>query len=92
MSKINTDVIKKSTKHLMMISSIAILVMVAMSGMPILNTSALDYYLISNDNNSGSIETHSVYNCVGEAKTCVNTNQNNNNEINNKGEVTTSPP
>ena len=90
MFKKSTDVLKKSTKPLMVISTIATLLIAAIGSMPVMNSSASDYILISNDNNSGSIETHSLYNCVGEGKTCVNTNQNNNKEIADNGEV--SPP
>ena len=90
MSKIIKDILK-SLRPLMVISTIATLLIAAISSMPILNSSALDYVLKSNDNNSGSIETHSLYNCVGEAKICINNNEGNNNvNANNGGE--TSPP
>jgi hypothetical protein len=85
MSKKSLDVIKKSTKPILVISTVAILMIAAISSMPILNSAALDYILISNDNNSGSIERHSIYNCVGEAKTCINENNANNNVIANNG-------
>ena len=91
MSKKSLGVIKKLTKPILVISTVAILMIAAISSMPILNSSALDYILISNDNNSGSIERHSLYNCVGEAKICINNNEGNNNiNANNGGE--TPPP
>jgi hypothetical protein len=86
MFKKSTDVLKKSTKPLMVISTIATLLIAAISSMPVMNSSASDYILISNDNNSGSIETHSLYNCDGEGTTCINENKNNDN---NSGSIET---
>lgn len=86
MYKKSTDILKKSTKPIMVISTIVTLLMASISSMPIMSSSAVAYGLVSKDNNSGSIETHSLYNCVGEGKTCINENENNNNIIANNKE------
>ena len=52
-----------------------------------MNSSALDLGLISKDINLGSIDTDSLFSCVGAAITCVNENEGNNNVITNNGTV-----
>ena len=55
------------------------------------NANAFNFGLKSNDVNDGSIDTDSLFSCLGAAINCVNTNQNNNNEIaNNTAPIT--PP
>ena len=44
---------------------------------------ALDLGLLSKDINLGSIDTNSLFSCVGAAITCVNENEDNNNVITN---------
>jgi len=92
MYKKSTDTLKKSTKPVMVISTIVTLLLAANSITPIMNSSAFDFGLISKDNNTGSIETNSLFNCVGAAKTCINENENENNEIANNGEGIPPPP
>lgn len=76
----------------MVIYTIVTLLLAAISSTPIMNSSAFDFGLISKDNNTGSIETNNLFNCVGAAKSCINENENNNNVIANNGEVTPPPP
>ncbi len=73
-----------------MIPAIRTLLLVSISGMPVMNSSALDPSLISKDINSGSSDTNSLFSCVGAAVTCINENENNNNAITNN-EVTPPP-
>ena len=78
MNKLNTYS-TKSLKPLMVISAIATLLMAAMSVSTITNANAFNFGLKSKDVNDGSIDTDSLFSCVGAAIACVNTNQNNNN-------------
>lgn len=50
-----------------------------------INVNALDLGLISKDNNVGSIDTDSLFNCFGAAITCDNDNKVNNNVAANNG-------
>ena len=50
-----------------------------------MNVNAFDLGLISKDNNIGSIDTDSLFNCVGAAITCDNDNTVNNNVAINNG-------
>jgi hypothetical protein len=72
---------KKSLKPLLTISAIATLLMAAMTISTITNANAFNFGLKSKDVNDGSIDTDSLFSCLGAAINCVNTNQNNNNEI-----------
>ena len=59
-----------------------------------MNANAFNFGLKSNDVNSGSIDTDSLFSCVGAAIQCINTNQDNNNEVANNTAValpTTTP-
>ena len=91
MNKGSTGILKKLTKPLVAISTIAILLMDFISGLPIMKSSALDPGLISRDINSGNIDTNSLFSCVYAAVTCINENENNNDEITNN-EITPVPP
>jgi hypothetical protein len=79
MNKIYIDTIKKSIKPLMMISAIATLLMVTLGITTTMNANAFNFGLISEDNNTGSIDTDSLFSCVGAAITCINSNHDNNN-------------
>ena len=50
-----------------------------------MNVNAIDFGLISKDTNIGSIDTDSLFNCVGAAITCDNDNTVNNNIAINNG-------
>ncbi len=50
-----------------------------------MNVNAIDFGLISKDTNVGSIDTSSLFNCVGAAITCDNDNTVNNNVAINNG-------
>lgn len=76
----------------MVISTIATLLMAVMSTMPIMNSSAFNFGLLSKDVNSGSIDTNSLFSYVGAAITCINENEDNNNVIANNSEETPIPP
>ncbi|WP_148686427.1 hypothetical protein [Candidatus Nitrosocosmicus hydrocola] len=82
MYKESKDKLKKST---LVISTIAILLMVTITTTPTMNSSAFDLGLISKDNNVGSIDTSSLFNCFGAAITCDNDNTVNNNIAINNG-------
>jgi len=91
MYKVSIDTLRKSTKPLMVISTIATLLMAVMSTMPIMNSSAFNFGLLSKDDNIGSIDTNSLFSCVGAAITCINENEDNNNVIANNGGVPPPP-
>jgi len=76
----------------MVISTIATLLMAVMSTMPVMNSYAFNFGLISKDDNIGSIDTNSLFSCVGAAITCINENEDNNNVIANNSEETPIPP
>jgi len=82
MYKESKDKLKKST---LVISTVAILLMVTITSAPTLSSSAFDLGLISKDNNIGSIDTSSLFNCVGAAITCDNDNTVNNEVAINNG-------
>ncbi len=87
MNKFNTHSTKKSLKPLLTISAIATLLIAAMSLTSTTNANAFNFGLKSKDVNDGSIDTDSLFSCVGAAINCLNTNQNNNNEIANNTAV-----
>ncbi len=87
MYKLNPYSTKKSLKPLLTISVIATLLMAAMSISTIQNANAFNFGLKSKDVNDGSIDTDSLFSCLGAAINCVNTNQNNNNEVANNTAV-----
>jgi hypothetical protein len=74
MNKASKDNLKKST---MLVSTIAILLMVTIISTR-MNISAFNIGLLSKDTNIGSIDTSSLFNCVGAAITCDNDNTANN--------------
>jgi hypothetical protein len=92
MNKVSRDTLRKSTKHLMVISTIATLLIAAMSLTTTTNASAFNFGLLSKDNNLGSIDTNSLFSYVGAAINCVNENEENNNVIANNNEETPIPP
>jgi hypothetical protein len=63
----------------MVISTIATLLMAPMSIATTVNANAFNFGLLSEDDNFGSIDTNSLFSCVGRAITCVNENERNNN-------------
>jgi hypothetical protein len=81
MNKFNTHTTTKSLKPLLTISAIATLLIAAMSLTGTTNANAFNFGLKSKDVNSGSIDTDSLFSCVGAAINCVNTNQDNNNVV-----------
>jgi hypothetical protein len=81
MNKFNTHSTKKSLKPLLTISAIATLLIAAMSLTATTNANAFNFGLKSKDVNTGSIDTDSLFSCVGAAINCVNTNQDNNNVV-----------
>jgi hypothetical protein len=85
------DGLKKSTKHLMVISTIATLLIAAIGITTTSNANAFNFGLLSKDDNSGSIDTDSLFSCVGAAINCVNENEENNNVIANNNEVPPPP-
>jgi hypothetical protein len=91
MNKLNTPSTKKSLKPLLTISAIATLLIAAMSLTSTTNANAFNFGLKSEDINDGSIDTDSLFSCVGAAINCLNTNQNNNNEIANNTAVIPGP-
>lgn len=91
MNKFNTHSTKKSLKPLLTISAIATLLIAAMSLTSTTNANAFNFGLKSEDINDGSIDTDSLFSCVGAAINCLNTNQNNNNEIANNTAVVPGP-
>jgi hypothetical protein len=82
MNKVHRDNKKKST---LVTSTIAILLMVTITSSPTMNSYAFDLGIISKDNNVGSIDTSSLFNCFGAAITCDNDNTVNNNIAINNG-------
>lgn len=92
MNKVSRDTLKKSTKHLMVISTIATLLMATLSITTTTNASAFNFGLLSNDDNTGSIDTDSLFSCVGAAINCVNENEENNNIIANNDAIPPPPP
>ena len=92
MYKVSRDTLRKSTKHLMVISTIATLLIGAMSLTTTTNANAFNFGLLSEDENFGSIDTNSLFSCVGAAINCVNENEENNNVIANNTEETPIPP
>ncbi len=92
MYKGSRDTLKKSTKHLMVVSTIATLLITAMSLASTTNANAFNFGLLSKDDNLGSIDTNSLFSCVGAAINCVNENEENNNVIANNSEETPIPP
>lgn len=92
MYKTNTHTIKKSIKPLLTISAIATLLIAAMGISSATNANAFNFGLKSKDDNSGSIDTDSLFSCVGAAINCVNENEENNNVIVNNTEETPIPP
>jgi hypothetical protein len=76
----------------MVISVIATLLIAAMGITTTTNASAFNFGLLSKDDNLGSIDTDSLFSCVGAAITCVNENEENNNVIANNNEETPIPP
>jgi hypothetical protein len=91
MNKFNTHSTKKSLKPLLTISAIATLLIAAMSLTTTPNANAFNFGLKSEYINDGSIDTDSLFSCVGAAINCINTNQNNNNEIANNTAVVPVP-
>jgi hypothetical protein len=92
MNKVSRDTLKKSTKHLMVISTIATLLIAAMGITTTTNANAFNFGLLSEDVNTGSIDTNSLFSCVGAAINCINENEENNNVIANNSEETPIPP
>lgn len=62
-----------------MISATATLLMVTIGIATTMNANALNFGLISEDNNTGSVDTDSLFSYIGAAITCINSNQDNNN-------------
>lgn len=93
MNKINKYSSRKSLKPLLTVSVIATLLIATMSITTATNANAFNFGVKSNDVTDGSIDTDSLFSCVGAAIACLNTNQNNNNEIaNNTAVVPPVPP
>lgn len=65
----------------MIFSVIATLLIAGMGVTTSTNANAFNFGLESNDVNSGSIDTNSLFSCVGAAITCINSNQDNNNVV-----------
>lgn len=76
----------------MVIPIIATLLIAAMGITNTPNANAFNFGLLSKDVNSGSIDTNSLFSCVGSAITCINENEGNNNVIANNTEETPIPP
>lgn len=60
---------------------IATLLIAAMDSTTTTIANVFNFGLDSNDVNSGSINTNSLFSCVGAAIHCINTNQDNNEEV-----------
>jgi hypothetical protein len=90
MYKFNT--LKKSLMSVMVFSVIATLLIAAMGSTTTTMANAFNFGLKSNDVNSGSIDTDSLFSCVGAAIQCINTNQDNNNELANNTAVALPTP
>ena len=81
-SKINTP---KGKIYLTVVAIASLLVMAFNVNTNSMNANAIDFGLISKDTNIGSIDTSSLFNCVGAAITCDNDNTVNNNVALNNG-------
>ena len=93
MYKVTRDALKKSIKQVMIFSVIATLLIAAIGLPNTKSANAFNFGLLSEDVSSGSIDTDSLFSCVGAAITCVNTNEDNNNVIaNNTEEIPIPPP
>ena len=88
MYKLSRDILKISIKHLMVISAIATLLMANISMTTTMNANAFNFGSKIQDVNDGSIDTDSLFSCVGAAIQCINTNQDNNNVVANNTEET----
>ena len=62
-----------------MISATATILMVTIGITTTMNANALNFGLISEDDNTGSVDTDSLFSYIGAAITCINSNQDNNN-------------
>ena len=71
----------------MLISAIAIILIATMGITTNMNANAFNFGLISDDINTGSIDTDSLFSYVGAAITCINSNQDNNDVIANNTTV-----
>lgn len=92
MYKVSKDTLKKSIKPAMIFSVIATLLIAATGSTTSTNANAFNFGLLSEDVNTGSIDTNSLFSCVGAAIQCINTNEENNNVIANNSEETPIPP
>ena len=81
-SRINTS---KGKIYLTVVAMASLLVMAFGVNTNSMNVNAIDFGLISKDTNIGSIDTNSLFNCVGAAITCDNDNTVNNNIAINNG-------
>ena len=81
-SKINTS---KGKVYLTIVAFASLLMMAFNVNTNSMNVNAFDLGLISKDNNLGSIDTDSLFNCFGAAITCDNDNTVNNNISVNNG-------
>ncbi len=81
-SKINTS---KGKTYLTILMFASLLVMAFSVNTNSMSANAIDLGLISKDTNIGSIDTSSLFNCVGAAITCDNDNTVNNNVAVNNG-------
>lgn len=91
MYNVSKDKLKNSSKHLMVISAIATLLITAMGLTSTTNANAFNFGLESKDITEGGIDTDSLFSCVGAAIACINTNQDNNNVVANNSEETPIP-
>ncbi len=89
MNKLNTNSTKKTLKPLLAISAIATLLIVALSLTSTPNANAFNFGLNSEDVNSGSLDTDSLFSCVGAAIQCLNSNEDNDSVVNDNDNVTT---
>ncbi len=88
-SNINTS---KGKVYLTVVAMASLLVMAFNVNTNSMNVNAVDFGLISKDFNVGSIDTNSLFNCVGAAITCDNDNTVNNNIAINNGTSGNNPP
>ena len=77
-TKINTS---KGKMYLTVVAIASLLVMAFNVNTNSMNANAFNFGLNSEDVNSGSIDTDSLFSCVGAAITCTNSNQDNNNVV-----------
>jgi hypothetical protein len=89
MNKLNTYSTKKTLKPLLTISAIATLLIAALSLTGTPNANAFNFGLNSEDVNSGSLDTDSLFSCVGAAIQCLNSNEDNDSVVNDNDNVTT---